>query len=377
MALEVSHRQRFNDIFNFKEVDRIPCYFFGSWAETKARWVSEGFRELIPGTTNWNADPGPQLPGMDPDWEIGLWNAYGLVNLDPIGNIEPSVLEENEQRRVLRSSIGEEYMERKDGMSIPHTIKHPLEPTEESWRHFKGFLDINTGRYPVDLEEKAAKLVKEDRVLAFMGGSLYSWLRCWMGVENISCLMYEDPELLEKMVSHIADHFIRLTEPVLKLVTFDFVYFFEDCCGSTGPLISPVIYKQIFDKHYRRLLKYYKEHGIAFSLVDSDGWSELLIPCWRDSGFDIFFPIEVGKWGANPADLRRKFGNIRMLGAIDKRFISGPEEHLRKHLESLRPSVLEGGFIPIPDHRIPPEVSYKQMLRYIAIFHEVFNEGIV
>jgi len=373
MTKKLSHRQRFHNIFNFKEVDRIPCYFFGSWSETKARWVKEGFKEIAPGTTNWQSDPGPQLPGMDPDWELGLWNAYGLVRLGPIGDIEPCVLEENEERLILRSSIGEEYVTRKDGSSITHTLKYPLEPTRESWEHFKTYLDNDTDRYPTNLEEKAAELLKEDRVLAFMGGSLYSLLRLWLGVENISYLMYDDPELLEEMVSHMTDHYIRLTEPVLKFVKFDFVYFFEDCCGSNGPLFSPTIYKEIFDKHYRRIIKYYKEQGIAFTLIDSDGFSEPLIPYWKESGFDLFFPIEVGKWGANPADLRSKFGKIRIFGAIDKKFIYGPEEELRQHLESLRPSVLEGGFIPIPDHRIPPEVSYEQMMRYIEIFHEVFN----
>jgi len=373
MALNLTHRQRFHNVFNFEEVDRIPCYFFGSWAETKARWVKEGFKEIIPGTTNWLRDAGPQLPGMDPDWEIGLWSAYGLVNLDPIGDVEPCVLEENDERRIIRSMIGEEYVERKDGTSISHTLKYPLEPTRKSWEHFKTFFGRDELRYPENLKAKAEEVFNEDRVFAFMGGSLYSWLRNWMGLENISCLMYDDPELLEEMVSFITDHFMRLTEPVLKLVDFDFVYFFEDCCGANGPLFSPAIYKQIFDKHYKRLLKYYKDMGIPLALIDSDGWSEPLFPCWIESGFDLFFPIEVGKWGANPADLRKKFGNIKIFGAVDKTFISGPEEDLRRHLESLRPAVLEGGFIPIPDHRIPPEVSFAQMQRYIEIFHEVFN----
>ena len=392
----MTHRERFRKLFAFGEVDRIPCYFFGSWAETKARWAREGFNEIAPGVTDWNADAGPQLPGMDPDWEQGIWDVHGLARLGPIGDIAPCVLWEDKTRRLLRSSIGEEYEERKDGTSIAHTHKHALEPTRESWARFKCFLDrdgnstpgssgrllpqevgiggeAQTSRYPDDLESKAAAAAQPDRPLAFMGGSLYSWLRGWMGVENISYIMYDDPLLLEEMVSHLTDHFMRLMAPVLKLVEFDFVYFFEDCCGSSGPLFSPSIYKKIFDAHYRRLIRFYKERGVPLALVDSDGWSEALIPCWRDSGFDIFFPIEVGKWGANPAGLRAKYGKIMMFGAVDKRLINEPEDALRRHLEGLRPSVEEGGYLPIPDHRIPPDVSYGQMLRYIEIFHEVFN----
>ena len=38
---------------------------------------------------------------------------------------------------------------------------------------------------------------------------------------------------------------------------------------------------------------------------------------------------------------------------------------------------MEGGFIPIPDHRIPPQVSYKQMLHYInrdKLFEALFKK---
>jgi len=371
----LTHRERFHKLFNFQEVDRIPCYFFGSWAETKARWVKEGFKEIIPGHTNWHVDAGPQLEGMDPDWETGMWQVHGLVRTDPIGDVQPCVISEDEERKVLRSSIGEEYIVRKDGTSISHTLKYPMEPTRESWERFKVYLDKDEGRYPADLEQKAAKLGESDKVLTFMGGSLYAFPRGWMGVENVSYMMYDDPELLEEIVAHLADHFMRLMEPVLEKVKFDFVYFFEDCCGSSGPLFSPAKYKEIFDVHYRRLIKFYKERGVPLALIDSDGFSEPLIPCWQDSGFDLFFPIEVGKWGANPADLRKKFGKIKIFGAVDKKYMYGPEAELRRHFETLKPSVLEGGYLPIPDHRVPPEVSYEQMLRYIRVFHEVFNEG--
>jgi len=369
----MTHRERFHKLFTFQDVDRIPCYFFGSWTETKARWKNEGFKEIIPGTTNWQADEGPQLPGMDPDWERGMWSNHGLVRTGPIGNVEPCVLWEDDTRQKYRSSIGEELIICKDGSSISHTTKYALEPTKRSWDNFRNFLD-NDGRYSDNWEQKAAELKNTDRVLPLMGGSLYGLLRNWMGVENISCLMYDDPQLLNEMVSHLADHYIRLTKPILELTSFDFVYIFEDCCGSTGPLFSPAKYKEIFDVHYKRLIKFYKDNGIPFILIDSDGLSEALIPGWQRSGFDIFFPVEVGKWGADPANLRKKYGQIMIMGAVNKNLIHGTEEMLRLHLENLRPSVNEGGFLPIPDHRIPPEVSYEDMLRYIKVFHEVFNE---
>jgi len=108
----------------------------------------------------------------------------------------------------------------------------------------------------------------------------------------------------------MANHFMQLMEPVLKIAKYEFVTFFEDCCGSSGPLFSPTIYKNVLDKYYRRMIRFYKDTGVPLTMVDSDGWSEILMPSWLGSGFDIMFPIEVGKWGANPEDLRNKSEEI-------------------------------------------------------------------
>ena len=93
------------------------------------------------------------------------------------------------------------------------------------------------------------------------------------------------------------------------------------------------------------------------------------------SGIDAVFPVEVGKWEASPVELRRRYGpKLKMMGGIDKHRIHGPEDELRAHLSSLKPLVEEGGYLPLPDHRIPPQVSYEQFRRYLELFNEVFNQ---
>jgi hypothetical protein len=367
----MTHRERFQNVFSFREVDRIPCYFFGSWSETKVRWQREGFM----GEMDLDVDKGPQLPGMDPDWEDGLWQCHGLVNLYPIGNIEPEVLEVRQNAKVVRNALGKVDLVRTDGTSIAYTITHPLEPTRESWNRFKQFLDpADLRRYPCDLLERAHNRNAQDIVTGFMGGSFYGWIRDFMGVENLSYVMYDDPELLEDIVRHLTELFMTLMLPVLQVAKFDFVYFFEDCCGSTGPLFSPVFYRSIFDKYYRMLIEFYKSNGVPLALIDSDGVVDILVPCWLESGFDIVFPVEVGTWNAGPASFRYKFGQkLRMFGGVNKHLIASPENSLRAHLLDLKKEVDKGGYIPIPDHRIPPSVSYAQMLSYIRVFHEVFG----
>ncbi|MCE9613802.1 MAG: hypothetical protein K8T26_05965 [Lentisphaerae bacterium] len=367
----MNHRERFLAVFNYQPVDRLPVYFFGTWRETGERWRREG---LAPDDF---ADHGPQLADMDPLWEWGMWNCHGLVQAGPLGDIPPAILEETADHIVRRNGIGAVLQVGKHGSSIAHTVKHALEPTRADWERFRRWLDPHDPRRrPADWRAQAEAFNGRDRVTPFMGGSLYGWLRDWMGVEQLSYLMCEDPVLLEEMVEYIADYCLQLHLPVLEVMRFEFVYFFEDCCFNTGPLFSPAIYRRIFDKPYRRMLAAYKSRGVPLALVDSDGNVEKLVPLWLDSGFDIVFPLEVGTWHASPAEYRTRYGRrLGLFGGVDKHVIPQGAAAIAAHLRALKPLVEEGGFLPIPDHRIPPDCSLAQFRTYVQVFKDVFNGG--
>jgi uroporphyrinogen decarboxylase len=367
----MTHRERFLDIFRYKPVDYIPVYYFGTWSETKERWLAEGFA----GEAKIGDNIGPQLEGMGPDWEDDIWNGHGLLNLYPIGNVEAKELSRGDDYRIYQNSLGAVIQEMLSSRSISHTMTPALLPDRESWEKFKTFLNPqDSRRFPRDLEERAVRFNAMDRPGFFMGGSLYGYLRDWMGVEAISCLMYDDPELLEEMTAYMADYFMQVYEPVLDFVKFDVCYIFEDCCGANGPLFSPEHYYRFFHSQYQRLFSFYRARGVEFIMLDSDGLVDKLIPCWLDSGVDIIFPLEIGVWNTDVPGLREKYGpKLRMFGGVDKHCISTGGRKLEDHLARLRDTVRQGGFIPIPDHRIPPECSYQKFLEYIDCFNRVFN----
>jgi hypothetical protein len=64
-----------------------------------------------------------------------------------------------------------------------------------------------------------------------------------------------------------------------------------------------------------------------------------------------------------------------MMGGVNKHVISQGERAIREELEHLKPLAEEGGFIPIPDHRIPPDVSLEQMKNYADISRQIFMKG--
>ena len=365
-AMRMNERERFAAVLDYRPVDRMPAYIFGWWAETLVRWQREG---LAPDVSV------AQAVGLDTDWEEGMWDIHGMALPWPIADEPGQVLEETAEWRLVRTGLGAVVRESKLGSSIPEQVRPALEPTRAAWQRFKRFLDPADLRHrPAGWESRADALNARTRVATFMAGSLYGWPREWLGVEGISYLMYDDPALLEEIVEHLIHWFITLYDPIVSRVSFDCAYVFEDCCGKSGPLFSPALYRQIFHKHYVRLIDFYRARGIRHILVDSDGWVDALVPCWLESGFDILFPVEVGTWGADPRAFRRQFGRgLRMMGGVDKRVSSQGGAAVRRHLEGLRGLADEGGFLPMPDHRLPPECSLDDLKTYVRVFRSVFG----
>lgn len=358
-------RERFTAIMDYQPFDRMPVLWFDFWSETGKRWLDEGLSVLA---------AAPEETGMDPDWERGMWSCHGLVSNRLLTTRRDEVIEETAQHKIVRTAFGAVLKYSKDSETMPQHLEEALKPTRESWNEFKKCMDPrDPARVPADRDAKIAALNGREHATCFLGGSLFGWPRDWMGVEQISYLSYDDPALYEEIISTIVDFFIELHRPFLKNVQFEFAYFFEDCCGKSGPLLSPDAYRRFYHKHYVRLIEFYRACGVKHILLDSDGYVDPLIPCWMDSGIDILFPIEVGTWKASPVEMRRKYGrNLRMFGGVDKHVIAQGPAAIRQHLAPLVPVAMEGGYIPIPDHRIPPSVSLEQFREYVRIFKEVF-----
>jgi len=358
-------RERFLAIFNYQPFDRMPVYFFDAWRETQQRWLDEGL-------SDWSARA--EEAGMDPDWEGGLWTNQGRA-LPHASSPEPEqVLEVGDDYRIVRTPLGGVYKQSTAGSSISHAIEPDLKPTREDWERFKTFLDPDDpARRPEGWESAADALEQREHATCFFAGSLFGWLRGWMGVEAISYLAYDDPALYEEMIATMADYWMAIAGPVLDRVSFEIGYFFEDCCGSTGPLLSPPLYEKYYDRHYRRMIEFYRSKGVPLLLMDSDGKVDALIPHWLETGMDIIFPIEIGSWQTDPVALRKQYGRrLKMFGGVNKHVIPEGEAAIREHLERLVPLAAEGGYIPIPDHRIPPSCSLEQFRTYVRVFKDVF-----
>lgn len=253
--------------------------------------------------------------------------------------------------------------------AMPQFLAHPVHD-RATWEAFRSRLDPDTpGRLPVDLVETARRSPQRVTPLGAWLGGTFGYIRNWMGVERACLTFYDDPGLIDHMVSHLTHLHATLARRILAAgVQLDWVMFWEDMAYNHGSLISPGLYRRHCLPFYQVLVDLVRSHGVPVIGLDSDGNIEELLPLWLDAGIALMHPMEVAA-GMDVRVARRRFGrNVTFLGGIDKRALAaGPRAIDAEVIPKVR-SLQEagGGVIVQCDHAVPPDVSLDNF-RY---FHE-------
>ena len=112
-------------------------------------------------------------------------------------------------------------------------------------------------------------------------------------------------------------------------------------------------------------------------IIDCDGKIDALVPHWLEAGVNTMFPIEVGKWGGDPVAFRAQYGkDLRLIGGVDKHVLAQSRDAIAREIDRLAPLVEEGGYIPTPDHRVPPDVPLENYLFYLERAKAVWGRGL-
>jgi len=54
-----------------------------------------------------------------------------------------------------------------------------------------------------------------------------------------------------------------------------------------------------------------------------------------------------------------------MMGGISKRALAGSHDEIEAAIDRVVRLVAEGGYIPLPDHRVPPDVPLENYIYYL------------
>ena len=351
-------RELWQNIMHYGQFDRMPVTHWSGWTETKERWIREGMPA--------DADPHKYFNA------VPMWCGLG-VNLDLYPAFEERTLEETEEYRVFRDGAGVIKKQWKHKSCIPQFTDFTLKEAK-GWDEFKTRLQPDPARIPADLDKQIIEAQRCELNIVISIASMMGWIRNWMGVVNMSYLMYDGPDVYADMVDTLAELSCwGIDQIVPKMQTVpDMAHGWEDICGKTGPLVSPNIFRKCVAPGYRKIRQKLEEYGIGLLGIDSDGDVSALVGEWLDAGVNVQFPIEIGTWKADPMAFRKKYGReLRIIGGFDKLALEKGRPAIDAEIERRLPLMKSGGYIVLPDHLITPDTPLDDYKYYLDRIREL------
>lgn len=318
----MNNRQRFHETIHYGNPDRIPYFEEGIRAETLEVWRENGLPE--------DFDPRDQFPS-DGREEIKL-------------DVEPHPWFKRWPSSFKELDSLQRYLDPDDDSRLP-----------ENWD-------------PARLQDHTDVLMVRVHEGIFLS----------MGVEDgrsFTRLMYQlgdQPDFVREYMRIQGEFAAALAERVLREVEFDAMVFSEPIGDNNGALISPRMYEDYVLVSYEPLLNLARQYGVKTIICRTYASMKALIPSLLKWGIDCLWACEVEQSVMNYPALRREFGrDLKLIGGIDLDALREGKDAIKRAMDGIAPLVADGGFIPLADGRVRPDVPHENYVYYRELLREI------
>ncbi len=383
----MTNRERFRAVLGRESYDRMPCINFGYWPDLLEKWAAQGHikRPEAGREAEGNANEDEQIArrlGFDYNLLVRLTadqpdrgTANGASNLTP--EFEPKLVRRHPDGAQERLSYyGTVELHKPGIVSAVRQETEFLLKDRASWEKlFLPRLQFDPANIPAWHIAQAKRLAQDDYPVGIRGGSLFGQIRNMLGLENLSYMQYDDPDLYDEIIRTVGECVCRTVEYMLGTgIEWDYVMLWEDICYNNGPLISPELFREKVGPFCRRICDLMAEHGVHVAIVDCDGDISALLPTWVENGINTMFPIEVSTWGGSYARMHERYGaRVSGIGGMNKELFTTDKGQIDRELERLRRIAELGGYIPCPDHALVPDSKWELVQYYTDRFRTVFG----
>jgi hypothetical protein len=327
-------------------------------------WRDQGMPQDVPYAELFGFDP----PGKHELGHVGWCEAP----LAPI--FEDKILEDRGDHEVVQDFAGRKllvFKGRRDGF-MPEYIDHPVKDIRSWEDQIAWRLDPTTPSRYADLDERMAEAKRrasEGYLVSqgLVGG--YMYLRSLIGPEPLLYAFYEDPDLIHACMKG----WLAISDAVIarhqEHVTLDEIFFAEDICYKSGPLISPEMVRRFLFPYYEQLIANVRARQIdptrhLYVQIDTDGNAPAVIDLYETIGMDVMSPFEVAS-GCDVVSVGRAHPELAILGGVDKRVLAKGRRAIDEMVDRIFPAMRErGGYVPTCDHGVPAEVPYEDYLYF-------------
>ena len=335
------------------------CELFGPLRQLEDEWRRQGASEKEIAMTAF-------------DWDYVLKTVLP-VKTGAVTGISPQVLEDTPEMTLSIDAMGRKSLLHKKAATIPLPLEYPVK-TADDWLKIKHWYTFDESR--INYEALSGKKALREKgyltLFGFPGG--FDEPRQLLGEEGLCIALYEEPEMIEDMLSTMADTAVKIIERVGDKVGIDNLTIHEDMAGKSGPLIGPKHIEEFLKPYYTRVWEAAKAHGAKLFSQDSDGNMTPVIDAFLDCGVNCFYPFEPAA-GMDMVKMREKYGKaFYVKGGIDKHVLRKDKAAIREELEYKMSSVMRGGGTVFAlDHRIPNGVSIENYRYYVALGRELLG----
>ena len=371
-------------IIGFERCERTLNWELGYWGGALNRWYEEGLPKKY--GLEREVDYGDAVCGPGLHYPIlGLSDGYkfqkdrdvaDFFNFDdgiiafPINSFihpkdETIILEETEEKVKLIDGDGITKIVIK-GSRMTQWIGWPVKDFH-SWEEFK------EKKFKIDYEKRLAKnfseyenKIKENKNPLILFGEpigFYGSLRFLLGEENLLYMYYDNPKLIKSINAFLTNFWINIAEEILGKYEIMVADFYEDMSGKNGPLISPITFREFISPYYKRIIGFLKSKGVKYFNVDTDGNIDIITPLFLETGITGIYPVER-QAGNDLLKIRNQYPDLVIIGGFDKNVLAKGKYEIDKELENIKKMIEKGGYIPICDHHVPPNVSWLNFKYY-------------
>jgi hypothetical protein len=318
---------------------------FSPWDQTLERWRQE-----------------TGISDLDVAEYFGLEPFFSRVPLEygPLPHFEECCIEENGEFVVKKNWRGIIRRERRDGLSMPEWLEHPVRTANE-WEQYK------RERLSGPLEERLSGL---EAFAEKAGGQglpvqvgLFPWgtfgtLRDLLGAENCLYAFCDQPDVVRDIIETNTALWLSVYERVAEKIQIDHVHIWEDMCSKQGSLISMPMVEEFLMPAYDKIVSFARENKVPIVSVDSDGRCDELVAVMTRHGINAFMPFEV-QAGNDVIEFRKTYPDLGIMGGLDKRVLTKTTSQINAELKRAEWMLASGGYIVGFDHSIPPDVPWE------------------
>ncbi len=227
------------------------------------------------------------------------------------------------------------------------------------------------------LRQKTMHLRKTtDKALMLVCGcNLFEWGTFLRRIDNFLMDLICEPAQVDRLLDALLERHLATLEKVCAAVgdIVDIIRFGDDLGMTTGPFMSPEMYRQFFKPRHRQLCEYVHKHSRMHTFIHSCGSIYQLIPDLIDAGIEIFNPVQTNCAEMDYRRLKREFGDsctfwgggVENVGVLNS---GSPAEVHDQVIERLEVLSEGGGYIFNTIHNIMPDVPPQNI---IAMFDAV------